>query len=180
MERIFINRSINFRMWLGLIAVIGAALLGLWFIGARLIEGPAEEEGDQALVVGLMLTAIAVVGALRLMHYGYQTVVTLDADDASDKARIALWRPIGEAPLEARLSDMVEWRYEVGRRNTRMPNYRFRARLSEPPRWLVFEVAPHNDMHPLFLKIAAEAVKEFEAQSGIAYFRDSQDAANSR
>lgn len=174
MERIFVNHSISFRMWLGLIAVAGAAVLGVWFIGTRLVEGPTEDDGEEALVVGSLLVAIATLGALRLGHYGYQTVLTLDGDEVADRARIALWRPLGEMTVEGRLSEIVDWRYEVGRRNTRMPNYRFRARLAEPRRWLVFEIAPRNEMHPLFLKIAADAVQEFEEQTGIARLRGVQ------
>ncbi len=166
-------------MGLALIAIAVAAGLGLWFAAMYLVNGP-EEDGEQALIVGLMLVAIAVVGALRLGHYGYQTVLALDADEKSGHARVSLWRPLGEETFETRLTEIVEWRYEVGRKNTRMPNYRFRARLAESRRWLVFEFSPREGLHPLFRQLAGEAVDEFERQTGIAYLREREDAANSR
>lgn len=177
MERIYVNNGIRLRMGLGLVAVAAGGMLGLYFLGMRL-QDAAGEDADEALVVGLMLLAIAVAGALRLGHFGFQTVLSLDADEATGRARVRMWRPLGEEAFDARLAELVEWRYEVARKNTRMPIHRFRARTAEPQRWLVFELSPRIGMHPLFRKLAGDAGDDFERQTGIAYFRGSRDAAN--
>jgi hypothetical protein len=171
-------RGIRLRMGVGLVAVGAAGAIALWLLGMWL-QGPADDgEAQEALILGLMLLAIAVIGALRLGHYGFQSVLSLDADEKTGRARVRLWRPLGEEAFDTRLSELVEWRYEVARKNTKMPIHRFRARNAEPHRWLVFEISPRLPMHPLLRKLAGKAVDDFEQQTGIAYFRGAQDAAN--
>lgn len=166
-------------MTLGLVAVTAVGAVGLWFLGLRFLGTPANDsDTEEALVLGLMILAIAVLGGLRLSHYGWRNVVRLDADERGDRVSIGVWRPLGFEVVDARSADLVDWRYEVGRRNTRMPIHRFRARIEDGARTLLFEISPRVEIHPVFRRMAAPAVEEFEQQTGIAYLRDKQDTAD--
>lgn len=167
-ERVYENRGIRIRMWLAMIATGAMALAGLWML---LVVYPrtvrdAAEPGDP-LFLGSVMLVIAVLGVIRFGHYGLKSVVTLDADERTRAARLGLWRPLGEEIIETHLDDIVEWRYEVGRKRTRMPIRRLRARLRQPHRWLLFELK-FREPHPVFREMAPEAVHEFEKDIGIA------------
>lgn len=179
METVYKNNRIGMRMGLAIIVVGFVSWIGVWLLGARY---PGMDDGDperqEVLFLGIILLAVAVLGAIRFGHYGLKTVVRLDADRESGRARVALWRPMSEEVVETLLQNIIEWRYEVGRRNTKMPIRRFRARIAEPHYWLLFELNPREPLSPVFRELAPEAVREYEEDTGIAYLRDEPDRAD--
>jgi hypothetical protein len=179
LERVYQNDRIGLRMGLLMMVIGGAGSIALWLLGIRYPATPADSsESEEVLFVGVVLLVVVVIGAIRVGYYGFMSVVRMDADEKNGRARLTLWRPLGQEVVETSLKDIIEWRYEVGRKNTKMPVRRFRARIVHPHRWLLFEVTPKQPLHPLIRKLAPQAVEEYELQTGIAAFRAGSDRAD--
>lgn len=164
MTRIYTNPGIAGRPTLSIVVVVVAALYGIFEVWRGWWRDPPDTTG---LVFGLFFIGGGLYGFRKTWTDTRDLVVSLDLDEASRQAAVALWRPFRPLVLRTGLDNLTGWRHhvQIGPRDSR--THLILCDCAAYPRPLRFDLPRGQPVPDGLRKIAPEAAADFEADAAV-------------
>ena len=157
MKRLYENPGYTTRMNASCVVVIVAALFGLWELWSAWRAGGSD--GTNYLFAALFIGG-GIYAGRQLLETSANTVVALDADPATRRATVTLWKPFSSTTISGSLDDFTDWQFQLRPGRVRTPM--LTAHHPAHPRPLEFELKPGGAVAEELRGLAPEAVAAFE------------------
>jgi hypothetical protein len=165
MTRVFTSAGIAGRPTASVVISALAVLYGVFEIWHASTRTPLDTTG---LGFGVLFIGGGIYGLWKTWTDARDVVVSLDVDEASGAAAVALWRPFRPLVLKGPLARLSNWHHHVavGPRDRR--THMIRCDLAAYPRPVRFEFLREVTITDGLRRIAPEAVAEFEDAIGVS------------
>jgi hypothetical protein len=143
-----------------------AILVVVFPFGIWELWGAATVSGDTgAYVFGAIFVGGAIYALRNLLAETRDLVVAFDADPATGKAKISLWRPFRKLRIETSLDQISGWRHwiQTGTRGRR--NFFLLAQEASHAGMLRIELRPGAGIASQLRELAPEAIADFERET---------------
>ena len=169
MTRIYENTGFARRNNISVVVLVAVFIYGVFELYRAFVGGVQDSTGA---MFGVLFLAGSVYGAYTIWSEGRDQVGIIDADFATGRAAITLWRPFRNLVIEAPIEGLTGWRHwvKVGKRNMRTHMVYFKA--PGYPNQMTIELTK-GEMPEGFRRLAPRLVEEFEENTG----RRAEDAA---
>jgi len=159
MTRVFENRRLARTSKISMIVLIVVIVFGCWDLWNAFGVG---SQDPTAAMFGVLFVGGGVIGGYTVWNDGRDQAQWFDADLASGKSMIAVWRPYRPLVLAQNLDQLTGWRHwiKVAKRNVR--THYFVVAAPGYPRPIYFEMAVDAEIPEMLRQIAPEAVADFE------------------
>src|SRR4051794_21420543 len=106
MKRLYENRGYATRMNASCLVVVFAALFGVWELWSAWQAGGSD--GTNYLFAALFIGG-GIYAGRQLRDASANTVVALDADPATRRAAVTLWKPFSSNTISGSLDNFADW-----------------------------------------------------------------------
>jgi len=164
MTRILYSPGVAKRSNFSIIILVAVLLYGIWELWHAATVG-----SDQlALIFGVLFIGGAIYGLRTTLAETRDLVTAFDADMASGKAAMTLWRPFRAKRIDTTLDQITGWRLwvETGSRGQRA--YFLLVREPTHQRTLRLELTRGMTIPDDLRQLAPEAIEDFERETGVA------------
>lgn len=156
MKRLYENRGYGVRMNASCIVIVLAALLGVYELWSALRGG---SDGTNFLFAALFIGG-GIYAGRQLLAISANAVVALDANMATRRAAVTLWKPFSSTKISGSLDDFSDWQFQLRPGRVRTPM--LTAHHPSHPQPLEFELKPGGAVAAELRELAPEAVAAFE------------------
>lgn len=162
MTRIYENPGFAKRNNISVVVLVAVFIYGIYELYTAFFTGSQDQ---MAAMFGVLFVGGAVYGAYTIWSEARDTVMSLDLDPATGRAKITLWRPFSTHVIEAPVDRLTDWRHwvKVGKRNMQTHFVIFRA--DGHPNPLNVELTK-GELPEGFRHVSPAMVEEFEENTG--------------
>ena len=162
MTRIYENPGFAKRNNISVVVLVAVVIYGIFELYTAFFTGSQDQ---MAAMFGVLFLGGGLYGAYTIWSEARDTVMTLDVDEASQQARIVLWRPFGTYVVESPIDRLTDWRHwvKVGKRSMQTHYVIFRAEGYPHP--LHVELTK-GELPEGFRQLSPATVEDFEENTG--------------
>lgn len=162
MTRIYENPGFAKRNNISVVVLVAVTIYGIFELYTAFFTGSQDQ---MAAMFGVLFVGGGIYGAYTIWSEARDTVMSLDLDPATERAKITLWRPFSTHVIEAPTDQLTEWRHwvKVGKRNMQTHYVIFRAPGYPHP--LHVELTK-GELPEGFRQVSPAMVEEFEENTG--------------
>ncbi|HET7717229.1 MAG TPA: hypothetical protein VFK86_16520 [Bauldia sp.] len=162
MTRIYENPGFAKRNNISVIVLVAVVIYGIWELYTAFLT---DSQDSMAAMFGVLFVGGGIYGAYTIWTEARDQVVALDADFATGRAAVTLWRPFKNIVIEATFDRLTDWRHwvKVGKRNMRTHYVIFTAEGYPQPLYVELTT---GEMPEGFRKLSPAVVEEFEENTG--------------
>ena len=162
MTRIYENPGFARRNNISVLVLVAVTIYGFFELYTAFFTGSQDQ---MAAMFGVLFLGGGIYGAYTIWSEARDTVMTLDLDPATRRAKISLWRPFSTHVIDEPVDALTDWRHwvKVGKRNMQTHFVIFNAPSYPHP--LHVELIK-GELPEGFRQVSPAAVEEFEENTG--------------